>query len=62
MYNAAPFAQMDGNNNGQRRLRSEQGAETRGAGEIIIAAAAVREEQQALMQPGDAPVTPGHGE
>lgn len=32
------------------------------AGKINILALAAHGEQQALMQPGDAPVTPGHGD
>lgn len=33
MYSAAPFAQMDDNNNGQRRLWSELGGREGGRGE-----------------------------
>lgn len=35
---------------------------SQGKGKINILALAAHREQQALMQPGDAPVTPGHGD
>lgn len=51
MYSAAPFALMGGSSGHRRPWR------VREDGDNMIALG----EQQAMMQAGDAPVTPGHG-